>query len=389
MSAPATDWRGIGVAFSAGVVAATALAKVSPAAPALRADLDLSLAAIGWVMALGTLATALLGVTSGTLSARYGPRVLLGTGTLVLIVAGVAGALAPGPGWLLGGRAFEGLGVILVTVAAPAFIAACTRPADMGMAMGVWALWMPVGSLLMLLVAPAALGLGGWRTLWALSALAALVVLPALSQRRGAAAAPAPPLPAGAVLGRPGPWLLALVFACFSFQFFSVFTFLPVLLAERPGFDAASAALATALVPAAIVPGNLLGGWLCQRGVAPWLVMAVPAGVLIVLAPALLGLAGGPYATALLLAAYGLVLGVIPTGIFVQAPRLAPVSGGPPRVLGLAMSGQGTGILLGPPLAGAVLERAGPAGVSALLVAALILLIGAALGLRGAAPAGV
>ena len=381
MNAPRTAWGGVTIAFLAGVAAATALAKASPAAPALQATLGLSLAQVGWVMALGTLATAVLGVASGSLSTRYGPRALAIAGAGVLVAAGAAGALSPAAPALLGARAVEGLGVILITVAAPALIAAQTRPADLGMAMGVWALWMPAGSLVVLLLAPSLVAVGSWRVLWALSALAALAVLPALA-RLPAPVRGGPRPPAMAVLGQAGPWLLAVVFACFSLQFFSVFTFLPTLLAAHAGFDAAGAARAAALVPAAIIPGNLLGGWLVQRGAAPWRVMVLPALALMVLGPAVLAAPLPAAGMLTVLAVYGLVLGIVPTAIFVQAPRLAGPGGGAPAVLGLAMSGQGVGILCGPPLAGALLERTGPPGAAGLVAAALAVLIAAALGLR-------
>ncbi len=60
-----------------------------------------------------------------------------------------------------------------------------------------------------------------------------------------------------------------------------------------------------------------------------------------------------------LLTLYGLLLGIIPTGIFTQAPLLAPTPAATGPILGLALTGQGLGILVGPPLVGALLERTG------------------------------
>ncbi|HCO42984.1 MAG TPA: MFS transporter, partial [Gammaproteobacteria bacterium] len=156
---------------------ATALSKASPAALDLRTALNLSLTQIGWVMSAGTVATFLLGVASGQLSHWRGARRLLRDGLLVLLVAGCLSALAPATGWLLAGRGLEGLGVVLITVSAPTLIAGLSRREDIGLAMGVWALWLPVGSVLMLALAPALLAAAGWRGLWAVSGLAALAVL--------------------------------------------------------------------------------------------------------------------------------------------------------------------------------------------------------------------
>jgi predicted MFS family arabinose efflux permease len=300
-----------------------------------------------------------LGVASGQLSHWRGARTLLRDGLLVLIVAGAVSALAPATAWLLAGRGLEGFGVVLITVAAPTLIASLSRREDMGLTMGVWALWMPVGSILMLALAPWLLAAFGWRGLWAVSSLAALVVLmllPGLPRQVGQ--------PSGgrldlSVLRSPAPWVLALAFFCFSSQFFTVFTFLPTYLTHSLGIERASAALACALVPAAIIPGNLLGGVLVHRGWRPSSLLVAPALPLLVVLPVMLLLPHSPPVMYLLLALYGFLLGIIPTGIFTQAPLLAPTPPATGPILGLALSGQGLGILVGPPLAGALLERTG------------------------------
>jgi predicted MFS family arabinose efflux permease len=354
-----THWRGVAIAFLAGVAAATALSKAAPAALDLRESLSLSLAQIGWVMSAGTIATFLLGVASGQLSHWRGARTLLRDGLLVLLLAGSLSALAPATGWLLAGRGIEGFGVVLITVAAPTLIASLSRREDMGLSMGVWALWMPVGSVLMLGLAPWLLASFGWRGLWAVSGLAALSVLallPGLPQAVGQPSGGRVDLTA---LRRPAPWVLALAFFCFSSQFFSVFTFLPTYMSQTLGIDPATATRACALVPLAIIPGNLLGGVLVHRGWRPSTLLVAPALPLLGVLPLMLLPAHSPAVMYALLALYGFLLGIIPTGIFTQAPLLAatPAATGP--ILGLALTGQGLGILIGPPLVGALLERTG------------------------------
>jgi predicted MFS family arabinose efflux permease len=360
VQAPAqTDWRGVGVAFLAGVAAATALAKASPAALDLRSALHLSFAQIGWVMSAGTIATFALGVASGQLSHWRGARRLLRDGLLVLLVAGSLSALAPATAWLLAGRGLEGLGVVLITVAAPTLIASLTRRQDMGLAMGVWALWMPVGSMLMLGLAPLLLGTFGWRGLWLVSALAAVAVLALMRGIPADVGEPSGGRLDLRVLRGAGPWWLALAFFCFSSQFFSVFTFLPTYLMSSLGLSTRAATLASALVPAAIIPGNLLGGYLVHRGWRPSTLLLLPPLPLLVVLPTLLLVPHTPVQMYLLLPLYGFLLGIIPTGIFTQAPLLAPTPPATGPILGLALSGQGLGILVGPPLAGTLLERTG------------------------------
>jgi predicted MFS family arabinose efflux permease len=50
-------------------------------------------------------------------------------------------------------------------------------------------------------------------------------------------------------------------------------------------------------------------------------------------------------------------LGIIPPGMFSQAPLFAPTPAATDPILGLALSVRGLGILMGPPLVGSLLER--------------------------------
>jgi predicted MFS family arabinose efflux permease len=351
-----------------------ALTKASPAAPALRDALRLSLAQIGWVMSAGTLATCVLGVASGQLGYWRGARALLRDGLLVLLFAGLLSALAPDTFWLLCGRGLEGLGVVLVTVAAPTLIASMAQPRDMGLAMGIWALWMPVGSLCMLVLAPMLLAFAGWRGLWTVSGFAALLVLGLLTLLPRDIGAPSGGKLDLSMLRRAGPWWLALAFFCFSSQFFSVFTFLPMHLTRAFGLSQHAATLTSALVPLAIIPGNLAGGVLVRRGYRPAILLIVPALLLLIVLPTLLVWPPAADWVYGLLAGYGFLLGMIPTGIFAQAPLLAATPPETAPILGLALTGQGFGILLGPPSVGAWLERSG--GWNGPIIPLLVALLG-------------
>lgn len=263
--------------------------------------------------------------------------------------------------------------MVLISVAAPTLIAGLTQRRDMGLAMGIWALWMPVGGLSMLLLAPALLDAFGWRGLWSVSALAALLVLGLLMLLPRGIGAPADGRIGLSVLRRSGPWWLALGFFCFSSQFFSVFTFLPMHLTRAFGLGPHAAMLTSALVPLAIIPGNLVGGALVQRGWRPASLLILPALLLLLVLPALLVWTPPGWAYGLL-AGYGFLLGMIPTGIFAQAPLLAATPAETAPILGLALTGQGFGILLGPPWIGAWLERSG--GWSGPRVPLLVALLG-------------
>ncbi|MBL4623213.1 MAG: MFS transporter [Immundisolibacteraceae bacterium] len=355
---PATNWNGIGIVFVAGVAAAIMLAKGSAAAPAVQQQLSLQLAQIGWLMSISNLATLLFGAISGQLGSRFGLATMIKTGLLIMSLAAIASLLSESFAALLTGRAVEGLGIVLVTVAAPALIAGLANNNDRSMAMGIWALWMPVGSVCIMLLSPTLISWCGWRGLWLFAALASMAawLLIQITQPGNRPGDNSGPKPAAefdlSALKAIAPWLLMLIFACFSFQFFSVFTFMPIYFSNQLGLSAEQAAKVVAIIPIFIIPGNLLGGWLAKRGLQPWQLILVPALILLVLTQGLFNLDDAGLSATLLLGGYGFVLGIIPTAIFIQAPKLAKTASAAAPIIGLGMSGQGLGILLGPPLTG-------------------------------------
>ena len=67
-----THWRAVTVAYVVGVVAAMQVGRVAPATDALRADIGLDLATLGWAVSLITLASAVLGLAAGYLVVATG-----------------------------------------------------------------------------------------------------------------------------------------------------------------------------------------------------------------------------------------------------------------------------------------------------------------------------
>ncbi len=326
------------------------MTKASPAALDLAADLNLNLLQIGWVMSLVALATVLLGVISGRLVQRFGALTVLTSGLLILLIAPLASWFVNSAPLLLLERALEGVGVILVMVAGPAMIIALSRPGDIGLSMGVWALWMPVGSSLIFLLAPPLLAVGGWRTLWLSSAVMAMLILPLLLKLpKVTANAAYRPLPAAPFAY--GPILLGVIFACFSGGFFSILTYLPTYLHTVHDLTKTQASLLAALLPAVLMGGNLLGGVLLHRGLHPARLMVVCSLLISATLWTVLTLGNGALAI-VILTLFGLVTGIVPTAIFAQAPRFAAAPAAAGMVIGIVVTGQGIGILFGPPLIG-------------------------------------
>lgn len=385
-----TRWDIVGLAIGAGIVAATHVGKLPPALPDLRADLELSLVAGGWVVSMFSLTGMTVAVLAGTVADRVGHWRLTLAGLGSVLIGSLLGAAAPGEAVLLLSRFLEGLGFIAVAVSVPTLILRSAATEDRRLALGLWGAYMPAGTALMMVASPAVLAVAGWRVLWGVAALLTLAWMAALALRRHRAPRrriTGVPLSVVANVrlsaGQPGTWLLALCFALYTVPWLAVMVWLPSFMIETRGIDTAAAASLTALVVAMNVPGNLAAGWLLHRGAAHW--------TLIALAAATMGLSAiGIFAATLpdilryvLCLIFSGVGGMLPTAVLTGAPVFAPGLAQVGTTNGMLVQGSNTGQVIGPPAVAAVVQAAGnwEAGLG-LIVGACAAAVAAALVLR-------
>jgi MFS family permease len=387
---PSTRWATVLLICGAGVVVAFQIGKAPAALPLVRADLQLSLVTAGWVISMFNVIGTLLGMIIGALADRLGHRRVILSGLALVAAASLLGAMAGGGAALLASRFFEGLGFMMVVVAAPALIVRATDPRDLELAFGFWGCYMPAGSALMMAAAPAVLAPFGWRGLWvanavlvALFAIALAMTMRGFVRPRAAAAPSSLARDMRATITAPGPVLLALSFGAYALSYLVVLGFLPTILIEREGVPLTVATALTAFAIAMNVPGNLIGGVLVHRGIRPWLLLTIASVTILVCG-------SGFYASELplwlryaLCVVLSFVGGILPSSIFGAAPALAPS----PRLVattnGLIMQGSNLGQSIGPPGAAALAASVGDWHLTPLVLAAAGLVgIIVALGLR-------
>ncbi|NML31988.1 MFS transporter [Paraburkholderia antibiotica] len=227
--------------------------------------------------------------------------------------------------------------------------------------------------------------LDGWRGAWRASAVLVLVAAVALFFTTPADT-PTPRVPGQsvgtalrAVVASRATTLLALCFAAYNVQFFSVMTFLPVFLMQRLGVALSTAGVIGAAIVAANAIGNLAAGALLARGMR--------AGPLLATAAIAMGCTGAglfhPAPPAPLAVALGFLFsafaGMLPATVLASAPSTAPTPSLAPLCIGWVMQGNYLGQVIGPLLIGAIVGGAGGAGAMGLLLVAAA--IGAAFGL--------
>lgn len=349
-----TLWAMVAIAISAGVVAAMNVGKLPPALPAIRAELGLGMVAGGFVVSLFNMLGMILGVFVGGIAGQLGRARVALAGIGCLAVGGVVGALTTGLPALMIGRLIEGIGFMALVVSLPAVILAASAGRDQRLALGIWSIYTPLGMSTAMLLAPLVLAAGGWRGLWwGIAALCPIVAIAFALQVRKLKLPEAPTtgflrLARDAAL-TPGLQLTALIFCVYALQWMAVMVWLPTFQTEHLGIDLEWAALVTALVVFANVPGCLLGGWLIRRREAQSLLVAgsvimgvCSLGIFLPLLPD-----WGRLAVSLCFSFFG---GLVPPSLFNGVPRYAPTVHHVTAGNGLLMQGAAAGQFIGAPV---------------------------------------
>src|SRR5215467_1017007 len=111
---------------------------VTTALPSIRDHLHASLGDLQWTVNAYTLTFAVLLLTGATLGERFGRRRVFVAGLAVFTAGSAAAALAPGIGWLIAARAFQGVGAAILIPLTLTLLSAAVPPARRGLALGAW-----------------------------------------------------------------------------------------------------------------------------------------------------------------------------------------------------------------------------------------------------------
>ena len=352
-------WSTIFLLWLAGVLAAAQLGKMAALLPAIRGDLDLTLAGAGLMVSLIEAGGASLGSIAGVLAARFSGRSVLAAGSLLIAVAGIAAAAAPDATLLYAARLVESIGYLMVVIAAPSLIAMAAGR-DSAAALALWSTFVPVGIAAGTMLSGLAASWIDWRlilTFWALAVLVTLprtFRLPAMAEHRQSGFA----MPPRAV------WALALGFGCYTTLEVGVLGMLPAYLSEVWGLSIAAAGTVTGLTSAATIAGSFAAARLVGNGDGarrPLMLVAIglalPAALFVPAFPSqdlAVYLSGTGVALAVILA--NAISGLVAAVAFTRLPVLLR-RGGAPLSLVTASNGVfaqfgAAGSLIGPPLVG-------------------------------------
>lgn len=284
-------------------------------------------------MGLFTLPALLVALPSGVLLDRYGARRIALFAAVLLLLGNLLAALAVNYLWLALGRFIAGSGAAVVMVVAPQVVASAFRQQGLGLAMGLFNISVPLGTMMALYGVALLLPSWGWQSAFWLDLLLSLLLLllVLLFYPKQVSSAPSGSASDSVWQGLASiPMTLLWLALCLGFysmgamQFFS---FAPAFY-QAEGVSEARAGLLASLP---MLPSLLLAplfGWISDRIGLRWLFVVVGSlGVAAVLLILPLDDLGGVFYPLLL----GLFLALMVPTIYSMPPDLLP-----PERLGLA-----------------------------------------------------
>jgi len=337
--------------------------KVPPILPILMKEFELSIQQSGLLMSVYSLTGIILAVPAGFFLQKRGQRI---TGIIaggVIVSGAVLGWVSKDVTTMLISRVIEGIGTSFMAVLAPAVIAGWFSERRRGTAMGVWSAWYPIGSSIMLLLAPWLAGAMGWQSVWRCGALAALAgillflifVKPAPMQKDAVQVTAAPKV--GLVLRNRNIWLLSLSFGLFTAAGMAFTTYTAAFLNTERGISLSQASSLVGLASIISIISCPLGGMLSDR-----LGVRKPLFIIgLLLMAAIMPLVAFMDAKIVIIQfiLQGIAVGLVPTNMISSVVSVA----GDERLSGLAMGalmvGQNAGMMLGPVVFGALAESGG------------------------------
>lgn len=159
-------WVVMLVAFFAGVALAWAQNKIPPVIALMMDDLSISMTTAGWLSSIFCVMGIVMAIPAALIINRFGLRLcgVIALGTAIL--GDIIGVFVSNVPLLMFSRVLEGVGVGLISVVAPSYIAMWFAPDKRGLPMGIWTSWQMVAASAAFLIAGYLVVVFGWRGMW-------------------------------------------------------------------------------------------------------------------------------------------------------------------------------------------------------------------------------
>lgn len=371
--------------IGAGIVAAVGKAFI--AMPLIIADLHIGVDVGSMILAVVALIGALGAMPVSTILRRLGARRALILGLVALGIGSAIGAMSSDAPMLITSRAVEGVGLLATVLVIPDLLQQAVPERDRDLMLAIWGSYMPIGTVLMLLLGPL-LPQIGWRTLWAFDAVLPIAYAGLCFLRFGlgepGARGSSLLSDLEALFRAPACRYLALAFALYSFSYVAIAGFMPLILVTQLHLSVAVAGVFTTAAVAANVVGNIVAGILLRAGIPTWANVAMSFTVYGI-ASLIIFASGADAGLIAVTAAITLGLGgLLPGSIFAAVPRFAPSPALVMPTVGLIQQASNIGQFTGPLATGFVAAHFGCSAVPFVMTPVACAGLAVAAGIRNA-----
>lgn len=350
----------------AGIALALVQNKVAPCMDVLQEAFGIDMATAGWLSSLFSLVGIVIAIPAAVILNKLGPK----KGGIIALACAIAGTLIglfiDNTAVLMFSRVVEGMGVGLMSVIGPSLIAMWFPEAKRGLPMSIWAAYQMGAQAVMFFCAGILVTNFGWQGMWWFGLVACVValvlyILCVKSPRPEESYADVESDDVSIVEGIKSPyaWIMSIVTMLFCIGCFGFVNWIAMCWSEQVfGGDMNAANMWVGYfslggVVAAVIVGALLNRIKNRKRF----------GMVVLVAYGLVSIFGmylqSPMPLVLFVVVYAFVDAGFPcvlwtmTAQTVKKPQLAGVA------LGVVSIGFNLGILLGPPIVGAVVDMAG------------------------------
>lgn len=349
----------------AGIALALVQNKVAPCMLVLQEALNIDMATAGWLSSVFSLVGIIIAIPAAVILNKIGPK----KGGIIALACAIGGSLIglafENTAVLMVSRVIEGMGVGLMSVIGPAVIAMWFPETKRGLPMSIWAVYQMCAQAIMFFLGGVLTVNFGWQGMWwfglAACVVALLFYIVCVKSPRpedSFADVESEEVSIAEGVKSPYPWLMSLVTMCFCIACFGFVNWVATCWSDIYGWSVDEsnnwvACFSLGAVVAALVWGSILNKVRNQKVFGS--LMLILYGVVV-----LWGMVfGNPMLIIPFVIVYAFADAGFPcvlwtmTALTVKKPELAGVA------LGVVSIGFNLGILLGPPLIGAVAQSFG------------------------------
>ncbi|MBC2890238.1 MFS transporter [Gordonibacter massiliensis (ex Traore et al. 2017)] len=159
-------WLCFWALFLYGFMTSFMLFKASSVLPYIASDLSIASGDVGMVMTSFSIAGLILAYPGAWIMRKVGMKFSVMIVVVISIIGTALGCVATTSEMFLVSRAIEGVSYGLFSVMGPNLMPRLFPLKKLGLVMGVWSLWMPVGSVCAFVITPLMFDAFGWHSVW-------------------------------------------------------------------------------------------------------------------------------------------------------------------------------------------------------------------------------